>query len=26
LSTSNNKGKNVPVNCPMLNQPKKKEE
>ena len=26
LSTSNNKGKNVPVNCPMVNQPKKKEE
>jgi len=26
LSTSNSKGKNSPVNCPMANQPKKKEE
>ena len=26
LSTSNNKGKSAPVNCPMVNQPKKKEE
>jgi len=26
LNTSNTKGKNTPVNCPMATQPKKKEE